>query len=244
MATSIFRLMSSGVVSLIGLTSLGVASPSYAASISNGSFEAGSFTGWSTIGNTRLETAFGGGPTEGSYQALITNSSGSVSDSDLETFLGLGAGSLFDLGNGILTNGSAIKQTFTANAGDVVSFSWNFLKEQESDLVYNDFAFASLNSLSTLASSLTSSLVAFSAPDSTFNQQTGFQASSFTIQTAGTYTLGLGVVNVTDTSGDAGLLVDDVSVKPVPEPSSILGTLALGAVGVWSLLKRRHKSAS
>lgn len=244
MATSIFRLMSSGVVSLIGLTSLCVASPSYAASISNGSFEAGSFTGWSTIGNTRLETAeFGSGPTEGSYEALVTNSSGSVSDSDLETFLGLGAGSLFNLGNGIPTNGSAIKQTFTANAGDVVSFSWNFLKEQEPDLIYNDFAFASLNSLSTLASPLTSSLVAFSAPDSTFNQQTGFQASSFTIQTAGTYTLGLGVVNVTDTNGDAGLLVDDVSVKPVPEPSSILGTLALGAVGVWSLLKRRHKSA-
>lgn len=236
MATSIDRLMTSSAVSLIGLTSIFVVSPSYAASVSNGSFEAGSFTGWSTIGNTRLETAeFGSGPTQGSYEALVTNGSGSVADLELETFLGLEAGSLFDLGNGIPTNGSAIKQTFTANAGDVLSFDWNFLKDQEPDPIFNDFAFFSLNSLSTLASPLTSSLVPFSA----FDQQTGFQTSSFTVPTTGTYTLGVGVVNVNDTIGDSGLLVDNFSVKPVPETSSVLGTLALGALGAWSLLRRR-----
>lgn len=240
MATSIYRSITLGIFGLIGLTSLGVVSPSHAASISNGGFD-GDFTDWTTIGDTSIETAeFGSGPIEGAYQALVTNT-GSASATDVETFLGLETGSLFALGNGNATNGSAIKQTFTAKTGDVVSFSWNFLKEQEPDPIYNDFAFASLNSLSTLASPLTSSLVAFSAPNSTFNQQTGFQASSFTIQTAGTYTLGLGVVNVTDTSGNSGLLVDDVSVKPVPEPSSVLGTLALGAVGVWFLLKRKQQ---
>lgn len=238
MAISIRRLMTSGVVSLISLTGFCVTSPSYAASISNGSFES-NFTEWTTIGNTGIETAFGSGPTEGTYQALITNSAGSVADSDLETFLGLQAGSLFDLGNGIPTNGSAIKQTFTANAGDVLTFDWNFLKNQEPDPIFNDFAFVSLNSLSTLASPLTSSLVPFSA----FEQQTGFQASSFTITTTGTYTLGLGVVNVTDTTGDAGLLVDNISVKPVPETSSVLGMLVVGALGTWSLLKRKYNSA-
>lgn len=238
MAISIRRLITSGVVSLISLTGFCVASQSYAASISNGSFES-NFTGWTTIGNTGIETAFGGGPTEGTYQALITNSSSSVADSDLETFLGLQAGSLFDLGNGIPTNGSAIKQTFTANAGDVLTFDWNFLKNQEPDPIFNDFAFVSLNSLSTLASPLTSSLVPFSA----FEQQTGFQAASFTIPTTGTYTLGLGVVNVTDTAGDAGLLVDNFSVKPVPETSSVLGMLVVGTLGTWLLLKRKYKAA-
>jgi hypothetical protein len=54
--------------------------------------------------------------------------------------------------------------------------------------------------------------------------------------------LGLGVANVTDTSGDSGLLVDNVSLEPIPEPSSVLGTLTLGALGAGLLLKRKHKS--
>lgn len=229
-----------GIVGLLSLTSFCVASPSYAATISNGSFD-NDFTGWTTIGNTSIETAeFGSGPTEGTYEALITNSSSSISTPDLETFLGLETGSLFALGNGNATNGSAIKQTFTANAGDVLTVDWNFLTKEETKTVFNDFAFVSLNSLSTLASSLTSPLIAFNGPDSAFDQQTGFQASSFTISTAGTYTLGLGIVNVTDTTGDSGLLVDDVSIKAVPEPASILGILALGVLGAWSLLKRKH----
>lgn len=233
------RSMTSGVVSLISLLSLCVPSESYAASI-NGGFETG-FTGWTTIGNTSIKTAeFDSGPTQGTYEALVTNSSSSISAPDLETFLGLETGSLNELGNGNTTNGSAIKQTFTANAGDVVTFDWNFVTNEEPETVFNDFAFVSLNSSSTLASTLSSSLVPFSA----FTQQTGFQASSFTIPTSGTYTLGLGVSNVTDTTGDSGLLVDNVSLKPVPEPSAVLGTLVLGAFGACSLLKRQQKSAS
>lgn len=232
--------LTSGVVSLIGLSSLCFASESYAASI-NGSFETGDFTGWTTIGSTSIKTAeFGSEPTQGTYEALVTNSSVSISAPNLETFLGLEPGSLNDLGNGNTTNGSAIKQTFTANAGDVVNFDWNFVTNEELETVFNDFAFVSLNSPSTLASTLSSSLVPFSA----FTQQTGFQASSFTIPTTGTHTLGIGISNVTDITGDSGLLVDNVSLKPVPEPSSMLGTLALSAFSVWSLLRHKQKSTS
>jgi hypothetical protein len=226
----------------LGLSSLCVASPSYAAII-NGGFETGDFTEWTIIGNTTIETAeFGSGPTEGTYAALVTNSSGSIAVPDLETFLGLELGSLNDLGNGITYNGSVIKQTFTANAGDILTFDWNFLKKEEPDPIFNDFAFVSVNSLSTLASPLKSSLVPFSNVDQQFDQQTKFQSSSFTIPNTGTYTLGLGVANVTDTTGDSGLLVDNVSLKPIPEPSSVLGTLTLGALGAGLLLKRKHKS--
>ena len=235
------RSITSGVVSLIGLSSFCLANPSYAAII-NGGFETDTFTGWTTIGNTSIKTAeFGSGPREGTYEALVTNSSGSISAPDLETFLGLELGSLNDLGNGITTNGSAVKQTFTANAGDVLTFDWNFLKKAEPDPIFNDFGFVALNSLSTLASPLQSSLVPFADFEQQFDQQTEFQTFSLTIPNTGTYTLGLGVSNVTDTSGDSGLLVDNVSLKPVPEPSSMLGTLALGALGAWSLLKRRYK---
>jgi hypothetical protein len=226
----------------LGLSSLCVASPSYAAII-NGGFETGDFTEWTIIGNTTIETAeFGSGPTEGTYEALVTNSSGSIAVPDLETFLGLELGSLNDLGNGITYNGSAIKQTFTANAGDVLTLDWNFLKKEEPDPIFNDFAFVSLNSLSTLASPLESSLVPFSNLEKQFDRQTKFQNFSFRIPNTGTYTLGLGVANVTDTSGDSGLLVDNVSLEPIPEPSSVLGTLTLGALGAGLLLKRKHKS--
>ena len=231
-----------GVLIPIGLSSFCVASPSYAAII-NGGFDTGDFAEWTTIGNTNIETAkFGSGPTEGTYEALVTNSSGSISIPNLETFLGLELGSLNEVGNGITYNGSAVKQTFTANAGDVLTFDWNFLKKEEPDLIFNDFAFVSLNSLSTLASPVESSLVPFSNLEKQFDQQTKFQSSSFTIPNTGTYTLGIGVANVTDTRGDSGLLIDNVSLKPIPEPSSVLGTLTLGALGAGLLLKRKHKS--
>ena len=42
--------------------------------ISNGSFETGTFNSWRTIGDTSIERAeFGAGPTEGHFQALLTN---------------------------------------------------------------------------------------------------------------------------------------------------------------------------
>lgn len=233
---SVNRSMASGLVNLIAFSSLGVSSPSYAAII-NGSFETGNFSGWTTVGNTSIETAFGSLPTQGTYEALVTNSSGSISTPGLETFLGLELGSLDDLGNGITYNGSAIKQTFAADAGDVLTLDWNFLTNEEPGTVFNDFAFVSLNSLSTIASTLSSSFV---SSDSAFDLQTEFQALSFTIPTTGTYTLGLGVANVTDTDpgGVSGLLVDNISLEPVPEPSFRLGTLALAVLGGGTLLKR------
>ena len=67
----------------------------------NGGFETGTLTGWNTLGNTSIQTAaYGTAPTQGTYQALITNGSGSVSDANLETFLGLSTGALDGLGNG------------------------------------------------------------------------------------------------------------------------------------------------
>ena len=41
--------------------------------LTNGGFETGNFFGWSTVGNARIETAaFGTGPTEGVFQALLS----------------------------------------------------------------------------------------------------------------------------------------------------------------------------
>ncbi|MEW6498431.1 MAG: SdrD B-like domain-containing protein, partial [Cyanobacteriota bacterium] len=47
--------------------------------VTNGNFETGNFTSWTTLGNTSIQTStYGTTPTQGTYQALITNGSGSV----------------------------------------------------------------------------------------------------------------------------------------------------------------------
>ncbi|MBD2362419.1 PEP-CTERM sorting domain-containing protein [Anabaena minutissima FACHB-250] len=43
--------------------------------------------------------------------------------------------------------------------------------------------------------------------------------------TAGTYTLGFGVVDVGDTTVNSALLVDNVKLTPVPEPTTMFGIL-------------------
>jgi len=241
------KLLGVGTALLVVMTVV----PKAEAVILNAGFESGDFTSWSTIGDASVVTSgFGSGPTEGIDQALLTTASedgdgsnfsgtDAVSADDLETFLGLAPGSLAGLGNGTPTEGSALKQTFSANAGDVLSFDWNFLTNENTPGV-NDFAFATINPLSTLADTNFSPFV--SSLTSDFAQETGFRTFTFTIPTTGTYTGGAGVVDVDDTEVTSGLLVDNFALTPstqptpvIPEPSSILlfgaGLLGLARFG-------------
>jgi hypothetical protein len=179
--------------------------------VSNGSFETGNFTGWTTQGNTNIKTAYSGiNPTQGSYQALITNGGGSVSDANLESFLGLSAGTLDGMGNGDATEGSAIKlSTITVAAGTTLSFDWNFLTNESTPSSYNDFAFVSINGLKELADTNST----FVIPSGSV-KQTGYKQFSYTFTTAGTYTIGLGVVDEGDGAVDSSLLVDNFSLTP------------------------------
>ena len=188
----------------------------------------------------RIRTsAFGSGPTEGTFEALLSTGGLTVPDSSLESFLGLARGSLDRLGNGDATSGSAIRQTFTGRAGDILTFDWNFLtNEFTPESLFNDFSFVSLGLLSELADTRFPIFLGSPTP---FNEETGFRTFSFTIPTTGTYVLGLGVTDVEDTTVDSGLLVDNVRLTPVPEPTSTLGVLAFGAFGASSLLKRKRQ---
>ena len=190
----------------------------HTSSIENGGFETGDFRDWNTIGDTSIETEdLGIFPSEGTYQALITNgysdAGGSVIDSDLEEFLDLTPGSLDHLVHGDATEGSFIKQTFTVEAGDVVSFDWNFLtNEHTPDTTYNDTAFLTLNGFAYELADTGAHFVHASHVDQ-FEQQTGTQNLEFTINTAGTYTIGFGVVDVGDDTVDSGLAIDNVAVE-------------------------------
>ncbi|TBR57049.1 hypothetical protein B4U84_26860 [Westiellopsis prolifica IICB1] len=181
----------------------------------NGGFENSDFTGWTTLGATSIETAaFNSGPSEGNSQALLSTGGVTFSDAIIETFLGLETGSLDNFGNGDVTEGSVIRQTFTANAGDILTFDWNFLTNESAQVFpYKDFAFVSISSDSELLDTTLSSLVTSSTTE--FFAETGFETFSFTIPTTGTYTLGLGVVDVGDNTIDSGLLVDNVTLTSV-----------------------------
>jgi hypothetical protein len=216
------------------------------AGVINGGFETGTLSSWNSIGNASVVTsAFGEGPTGGVDQALVQGGSGDADPaSALEDFLGVPEGSLalVDIGsNGEVSvaGGSAIEQTFSAKSGDTLTFTWNFITDEQPPSVFDDFAFWSLNSsVSVLATANDPGLVPFN-----FDLQTGFETASVIIPTAGTYTLALGVANVTDNGGSPQLLVDDVTLTSAPEPSyTVLLGVALAVCGMVRLRRERHNA--
>lgn len=190
--------------------------------ISNSSFESGTFFGWQTIGSISIETEeFGVTPTDGEFQALLTTSAsdsgGPVLSSDLGDFLDFPVPLDIPF-NADITEGSAIKQTLSLEAGDILTFDFNFLTNEtiydQNPDTYNDFAFYTLVSgdmapdVEKLADT----------GDTVFSSSTSFdtetQYISFEILRSGTYTLGFGVVDVDDAddSFDSALLIDNLQI--------------------------------
>jgi hypothetical protein len=244
------------IFGLLGAASLAVSNPAEAA-ILNGDFENG-LNDWTTVGDVNVQT------TGDNSQALLTtaatfegdnlNASGNDPNyvgfnGGLEDSLGLSIGSLDPDANNFIAaiEGSAIQQTFTAQAGDSLTLDWNFLTDDTQDYAF--IALAKSNQLSTLSyNNLTtlSNANGLIASNNGFQSETGVQQYSYTFASAGTYTLSLGVVDVTDVTSSSGLLVDNVKLTPkntdgqkVPEPNFIVGLVLLGAFGLRSRLKQK-----
>lgn len=235
------------------------------AAILNGSFE-NNFANWQTLGDYSIETSDFGSPTvTNNFQAFLSTAykevigvdangreiqAGNaapatyitgVAEDSLEGFLGT---SQF-LGNDFLADaieGSAIKQTFKAKAGQSLSFSWNFLTNESvgenAHLDFNDFAFATLsynneNLFFKLADTHTKFLAIGS--HTRFFEETGAKKFSYSLPMDREYTLSIGVVDVGESTIISGLLVDNV--QAIPETSSTLGLLFLGILGAVSLLR-------
>jgi hypothetical protein len=218
----------------------------------NAGFESGDFNGWSRIGDASVVTsAVGVDPRAGLYQALLTTASFngdlntfSGSDAvvvlDLTSFLGLPGGSLspgFE--------GSAIRQTISVNAGDVLTFDYKFLTTEGGA---KDFAFVSLSGVANLADTTAADLVPSGVVlDPVFGdptRETGWNTYRHVFSTSGTYTLGIGVVDADDEFIPSGLLVDHGSlspgeVNPVPAPPSFV----LVVIGVVTMAVGRMARA-
>jgi hypothetical protein len=200
------------------------------------------------VRKTSVETSrsFGVTPVNGSYQAVLQtcfflnacdDSKSLTNASNLQSFLGLSANQLSNL---FVTEGSAIKQTITANAGDVLSFYWNFLTDEDATNVdYSDFAFFTLNNTLYRLADIKSSFPV-NPSFSHLAKETGYQPYTITISVSGNYILGFGVVDVDKTGGgdntiNSALLVDNIKLTngvKVPEPDTIFGLLlTLGLAG-------------
>ncbi|MBD2384784.1 PEP-CTERM sorting domain-containing protein [Cylindrospermum sp. FACHB-282] len=203
----------------IGATFLFAPSPSQAAVIN-----LDNFTGWQTTGNVYLTT-----------NGAVLYTDNGTSQNVVESFLGLGSGTLNTL-NTNPTNGSAIKNTITVQANDVLTFNWKF---QTSDyLPYNDFSFYSIAS--------SAYQLADVAQVGNYGQTTS--QTSYTFQQGGTYTIGFGVFNARDYSVSSNLIIGDVNSAgnpdyppEVPEPLTMLGSLTAAGFGV--ILRRKRALA-
>jgi hypothetical protein len=186
------------LVSIVGtMGSLAIALPAGAAAID--------FTTWSATGNTTAGIGTASLATNpNSTDAIIPT---------LQDFLGLNP---TDLDNGLdqAFQGSGLETSF--NAGDTISFSYDF---------------------SLFTSNLGSDLdYAFVVNNGVVEQLLGVSGTySKTFTAAGLF--GIGVVDVNDTVGASTLSISNANFTPVPTPALLPGIIGLGV----SVLRKRVK---
>ncbi len=247
------KLMSCAILSASAI----VACQANAAAISlpNADFETGDLSGWNTIGSvsatgsttvTTFDNVVWSIGAAGTTMGHLESSGSSVSN--IESVLGLAAGTLNALNTnangGTLTNGSALYNSFSANVGDTITFSWDYVATDY--IPFNDPAYALLigpNSSTTVLASIHGLGQAVGT-----SGHSGWQTFSSSFSVAGNYTLAFITTNDKDTVLNSHLFIDGSSGSctpkcppPVnlPEPSP----LVLFGLSLFSLALLRRRSA-
>ncbi|MBS7791988.1 cadherin-like domain-containing protein [Roseococcus sp. SDR] len=162
------------------------------------SFEDGLGKGWQDTGD--VETVKGG--TEGKMAARLSTDD-AKDQKQVEGWLQLGKGTLDKLGYGDADEGSAIRGKVELEEGQTLNFDWLFGAAAKSG--GNDFAFVTLrhdgeNEVFGLAD-----VKAVGE-----GKNSGWQSFSFKADEAGSYEIGIGVMDVGSSDGHATLLLDNI----------------------------------
>ena len=134
--------------------------------------------------------------------------------STLELFLGLGSRSLIQftdsIGQSQPHSGSAIKQTFTAKAGSILMFNWQYLTDEA---VRVDFAFVVLDGNILFLADVSA---ATHESDTPFLYESGYRTFVVRLANGGTHTIGLSVIDTLDGLVNSGVLLDNIRIVPEP----------------------------
>lgn len=140
---------------------------------------------------------------------------------------------------GDASEGSVIKTSYNAKAGDQLTFNWQFLTN-ETDAYYKGFGFFSANTTIYQLANITNA----TNPSSFFKYETGIGSYTYTFNADGNYNLAFGVVDINDTSITSGLQITNANLQPanvnlqsVPEPISIVSSMI--ALGCGASLRQR-----
>jgi hypothetical protein len=202
--------------SFLGITASSVAAQSNNRFCSINDFN-GNFIDWESIGRKHFENIKSpNNPGSGRQSVLLdTFSTETANIVELAKFLDLEAARLNKIGE--VYEGSAIKKSITVEAGDTLSFDWNFFTDDFRNRADNDFAFFSISSIGVIKLADTFSTFNHNLNNSTsFLNQTGFNIATYTFTTAGTYSLGIGIVDVGDGAVDSGLVIDNIALSRRP----------------------------
>ncbi len=193
-----------------------------------------SLAGWSSFGDViasggriTLTTAYRDGDPAGDQPANLSGVS-AVDIGTLETAAGVAPFGL-DLSSAQYgTEGSLVRQTFGAVAGQTLSFDWSFATLETA---FMDRAFVVIGGTVT-------TLATRAAPGS------GVQTFSTRVSSSGPLTLGFGVLDTVDVLGVSSLTIGNLAVVgAVPEPASSALMLA-GLAGAATLQQRRRVRSS
>ena len=236
---------------------LGLSSTAQAASLTNGDFSAG-LSGWTTSGDaTVAQGTLFNELNIGHGTRLLLGTASTFSEDDfpsaighynlsgqspleaglaLESTLNLAGGALNDADNGnFVMEGSSASQTFSVQAGDTLSFDWQFFtREGAGGFNLGDTAWLVL----TTGSGTQLTKLGDTASLSLLDVGQGWNASSLSSQSitfsqAGSVTLAWAVGDVNDYVSTSLLSIGNVSVTAVPEPGSVALLLAgLSIAGV------------
>ena len=221
--------------------------------------DANSFSGSESSGSSQFN--FSGND---QVSADGQDATGVFSFTNLQDFLGLDQNALnISRENGLLSGtrtpkeGSAIRQTITVDEDFTLSFNWHFVTNDATDsrfgdqdygfvTIYDTSSNISTRSIEVLADAdfdLVDSNTSFARGTSAGNNGLSDYSPYSTNLPAGTYVVGLGVVDVDGVGDTSGLFVDNFQIQEVPlEFSPTAGiALMLGLFGC-DRLRRRMKS--
>ena len=163
---------------------------------------------------------------------------------NLEAFVDLSVGQLdgpdffFDLA----TEGSAIKQNLTVNAGDVLTFSANFLtNDDDSDgSGFGDHAFLVVDG--SLKQILVNVATATLNPASTYAKQTGEQTYTYIFPASGDFPVAIGVVDIGDDRQSSAFVVSNFELTTTAVPFDFSPAPGLILTGIFFSLNYSRRN--